>query len=76
MRPTSAAASVPRCPERQDDELVSADAGDGVRRPHDRLEPARDRAQHRLPASTAHVVDPLEAVQIDDEEGERLLRAT
>ena len=68
---------VPCRPERQHDELVPADPGDGVRRAHDRLEPARDGAQHLVARLvTAHVVDPLEAVEVDDEEGERLLRAT
>ena len=67
---------VPCRPERQDDELVPADPGDGVRRAHVRLQPACDRAQHLVARLvTADVVHPLEAVEVDDEERERLLNA-
>ena len=41
----------------------------------DRLEPARDRAKHRVPDLVPpDVVDALEAVEVDDEQRERLLR--
>ena len=63
-------------PEREDDELVAADAGDRVGLAHDRLEPAGDRPQHRVPdLVAADVVDALEAVEVDDEQRERLVRA-
>ena len=62
-------------PERDDDELVSADARDRVRRAHDRLETPSDRAQNLVPRLVAaYVVDALESVEVDDEERERLLR--
>ena len=61
--------------EREDDELVAADARHGVAGAHDRLEASRQRAQDRVAgAVTADVVDVLEAVEVDDDERERLVR--
>ena len=61
--------------DREDDELVAADARDRVRLAHDRLEPARERLQHAVAcAVTADVVDVLEAVEVDRDERERLAR--
>ena len=77
MRPTSASASVVlRRPQREHDELVAADAGDGVRLSDDRLEAPCDRAEHLVARLvSADVVDALEPVEVDDEERERLLGA-
>ena len=50
-------------------ELVAAEPGDGVRRPHGRLQPARDGDQqpvsHLVPE---RVVDELEAVEVEEED--------
>ena len=57
------------------DELVATDARDGVRLADDRLEPARERLQHDVAcAVTSHVVDLLEAVEVDRDEREGLAR--
>ena len=65
-----------RRPEREHDELVAADPRDGIRRADDRLEPPRDRPQHLVSGLVAaDVVHTLEAVEVDDEERERLARA-
>ena len=59
----------------QDGELVAAEAGDRVRRPDGRLEPAGDR--HEQPVSrlvAERVVDELEAVEVEEEHGGGRLR--
>ncbi len=62
--------------ERQDDELVSADARHRVRLPHDRLEAAGDGLQDGVPGLVpTDVVHALEPVEIDDEQRELLSRA-
>ena len=54
----------------QDRELVAAEPGDGVRRPHGRLEPARDRDQQLVSHLVAErVVDELEAVEVQEQDG-------
>ena len=59
----------------QDRELVAAEPGDGVRRPHGRLEPPRDRDQQPVSRLVAErVVDELEAVEVEEEDGGRRLR--
>ena len=61
--------------DREDDELVAADASNRVRLADDRLEAAREGLQHDVAGSvTPDVVDVLEAVEIDDDERERLAR--
>jgi hypothetical protein len=63
------------CGEREDDELVAADPGHGVAGSDDCLEASRQRAQDRIAgAVTADVVDVLEAVEVDGDERERLVR--
>jgi hypothetical protein len=62
--------------ERENDELVPADAGNRVALPDDRLEAPRGRPQHDVTRLVApRVVDPLEAVEVDDHQRERLTRA-
>ena len=62
--------------DREDDELVAADPGDGVARPDDGLEPTRDALQHLVARVVpADVVDLLEAVEVDDHQRERVRRA-
>ena len=75
-RPTSALArSSAPVPDREHDELVATDAGDGVRLAENRLEPARERLQHEVAcAMTPHVVDLLEAVEVDRDEREGFAR--
>ena len=66
-----------RRPPREDDELVAAHAGDGVRLADDRLEAPSDRPQHLVARFVSpDVVDALEPVEIDDEERERLPAAS
>ena len=61
--------------DREHDELVATDARDGVRLAENRLETAREGLQHEVAcAMTAHVVDLLEAVEIDRDEREGLAR--
>ena len=66
-RPTSAPArSSLAGPDREHDELVAADACDGVRFADDRLEAPRERLQNGVAgAVAADVVDVLEAVEVD-----------
>ena len=60
---------------REDDELVAAHAGHGVRLADDRLEAPGQRLQHEITgAMPAYVVHVLEAVEVDRDEGERLAR--
>ena len=67
---------VARGVEREDDELVSSDSSDGVTRSHDRLEPLGQRAENGVPrAVPPDVVHVLEAVEVHDDEGERLFAA-
>ena len=57
--------------EGEDDELVAADTGDSVARPHDRFEALGERTEHIVAgAVTADVVHFLEAVQVDNDQGE------
>jgi len=59
--------------EREDDELVASDASHGVACTHDSLEAACKRPKDCVAGTvTANVVDVLEAVQIDEDERERL----
>ena len=54
----------------EDDELVAADAGDGVHRAQDRVQLGGDPAQHRVSCGVpAGVVDLLEPVEVDEEHG-------
>ncbi len=63
--------------DRQHHELVAADARDGVRLAHDRLEAAGDRPQDGVARLvSADVVDALEPVEVDDEQRERFPRAS
>ena len=63
-------------PDGEHDELVAADAGDRVRFPDDGLEPPRKCLQDRVAGTVAsHVVDVLEAVQVDRDQRERLARS-
>ena len=58
------------------DELVAADSGNGVALAQDRLEASCERLQHVVAGvMAAHVVDVLEAVEVDDDHGERLVGA-
>ncbi len=60
---------------RQHDELVSADARDRVALADDRLEPARERPEDHVACPVpAHVVDVLEAVEVDRDQREGLTR--
>ena len=69
-------ALVPAGPDGEHDELVAADAGDRVRFADDGLEPPRKCLQDRVAGSVAsHVVDVLEAVQVDRYQRERLARS-
>ena len=53
----------------QDGELVAAEAGDGVGRPHGRLEPGGDLLQHEVAGGvTEAVVDRLEVVEVDEDD--------
>ncbi len=62
--------------EGEDGELVPAEPGDGVGRPHELLEPARDRHQQEVADRMAEaVVDRLEAVEIQEQHGEGPLAA-
>ena len=62
--------------DREDDELVAADPSNRVAGADDRLEPARQRLEHGVAGAVpAHVVDVLEAVEIDDDEREGLVRS-
>ena len=55
----------------EDDELVAADARDGVARAHDGLEPARDALQDLIAGVVpADVVDLLESVEVDGHQRE------
>jgi hypothetical protein len=52
----------------QDAELVTAQSGRGVIRPHASLEPIRHLDQQAIPAGVTHrFVDDLEAVKVDEE---------
>ena len=63
-------------PHRENHELVSADAGNGVARANDRLEALRERAEHGVArAVPPDVVHLLEAVEVDDDERELLVGA-
>ncbi len=63
-------------PEREHDELVPTDPRDGVGLADDRLEPTADRPENRVARLVAaDVVDALEAVEVDDEQRERLAGA-
>ena len=63
--------------EREHDELVSADAGDGVGLAYDRLEAAGERLQHDVAGAVpSDVVHVLETVEIDGDEGEALAGAS
>src|SRR5262249_40163837 len=60
----------------QQRELVSAEPGDRVARAHDLLEPARDDPQELVAGVVAEaVVDLLEAVEVDEENGDLVLGA-
>ena len=62
--------------QRDDDELVPADSGDGVAVTHNRLEAPREDLQHVVPGIVAaDVVHVLEAVEIDGDHRELLVRA-
>ena len=55
----------------QDGELVAAQPGDGVAGAQARLEPPRDRDQQLVADQVAEaVVDDLEAVEVEEEDGE------
>ena len=56
----------------QHHELVAAEAGDDVGAAHQRAQPVGDRAQQRVAARMAErVVDLLELVEVDEQDGER-----
>ena len=60
--------------QREDDELVAADARHGVARTHDSLEPPAERAKNGVSGAMApDVVHVLEAVEVDRDEREGLL---
>ena len=70
-----AGALVAPCPDREHDELVTADAGDRVRFPDDRFEAPREGLQHDVARPVpADVVDVLEPVQVDGDQREGLAR--
>ena len=60
----------------QQRELVAAEAGDKIGRPHDRTQPTRHDAQQFIARGvTQGVVDILEVVEVDEQQCLRLLRA-
>src|SRR5262249_52946487 len=63
-------------PDGEDDELVPSHSRHRVGLPDDRLQTTGERLQDRIPGTvTAHVVDVLEPVEVDDDERERLAGA-
>ena len=74
IRPTRAAASSSVAVPSETTTNSSPPTRDRVRGADDRLEAPPDGAQHLVRLVTAHVVDALESVQVDDEEREQLLR--
>ena len=62
--------------DRDDDELIAAHASDGIARPYNRLQTPGDALEHMISGIVAaDVVDLLEPVEVDDEEGERVGRS-